>query len=195
MMSGPQVHTLTSLASPMVATSLMTLPAELPRQRPRLRLKPKAPTTTGFVDGGWWPRTRNLTAELPALAEVLSVRLGRVTRVAFAIPAWDPAPRRITVDGAVVRLEGFRSQDKHVLYLTGTDGQRISLLVIPPEAGESAGHQAMMTAASRTGGDRPGEILAVTGAAPDVSIPLPRKASDAALERWGTDGGRDDERG
>ena len=57
----------------------------------RLRLKPKAPTT-GYVDGGW---CRHLAAALPALAEILAVRLGPVTRVAFALAAWDTAPRGV----------------------------------------------------------------------------------------------------
>src|ERR1700759_3625480 len=94
----------------------------------RLRLKPKA-APTGYVDGGWWPRSRDLAVELPALAHVLAVRLGRVTRVAFALEAWDTAPRQITVDGAVVRLEGFHSQDQYVVHLSGSDGQRTGLLV------------------------------------------------------------------
>ncbi|WP_410639151.1 DUF5994 family protein [Amycolatopsis sp. lyj-346] len=42
---------------------------------PRLRLKPKAPTT-GYVDGAWWPTSRDLTAELPPILAVLAVRLG-----------------------------------------------------------------------------------------------------------------------
>jgi len=42
----------------------------------RLELKPDAPTT-GYVDGGWWPRSRKLEAELPALVAALGQRLGR----------------------------------------------------------------------------------------------------------------------
>jgi hypothetical protein len=51
-----------------------------------LRLKPKAPAT-GYVDGGWWPRSRDLSAELAALVEVLVVRLGRIERVATDCPS------------------------------------------------------------------------------------------------------------
>lgn len=56
----------------------------------RLRLKPSAPAT-GYVDGAWWPRSRDLTAELAALGEVLAIRL---ERVAYGLSAWDRAPRR-----------------------------------------------------------------------------------------------------
>ena len=129
----------------------------------RLRLKPKAPVT-GYVDGGWWPRTRDLTAELPELLAVLSVRLGPVHRVAFAMAAWLPPPsRRLLVDGMPVRLEGFHSQDKEIVYVSGLDGRRICLLVIPAEAGDTAGHEAMMTAAHRDNADSPASILCNAG--------------------------------
>lgn len=35
-----------------------------PEKTPRLRLKPKAPTT-GYVDGAWWPHSADLPTELP----------------------------------------------------------------------------------------------------------------------------------
>jgi len=53
-----------------------------PEHTPRLRLKPKAPLT-GFVDGAWWPPSEDLTAELPDLLSVLSVRLGPISRLTY----------------------------------------------------------------------------------------------------------------
>jgi hypothetical protein len=104
----------------------------------RLRLKPKA-AATGYVDGAWWPRSRDLTAELPALAEVLAVRLGRIERVAYPQSAWDNIPRRFEIDGYRVRLEGFIYQDEHTIHVTGSNRGRISLLVVPPEMADPAG--------------------------------------------------------
>ena len=75
----------------------------------RLRLKPRA-ATTGFVDGGWWPRSRDLAAELPRLLTVLSVRLGPIERVSFHLADWGPTTSKINVGGEVVRLAGYRSQ-------------------------------------------------------------------------------------
>jgi hypothetical protein len=129
---------------------------------PRLRLKPKAPAT-GYVDGAWWPKSRDLTEELPELVEVLGVRLGRVERVAYAMAAWTPPPRRFAVDGQRVRLEGFTYQNPHVIYVTGTNNGRISLLVVPPDTEEAKAHEALLTAAHRGNADRPAEILAVAG--------------------------------
>lgn len=143
----------------------------------RLRLKPKSPPT-GYVDGGWWPRSRDLSIELPALVHVLDVRLGKVTRVAFAMAAWESAPRMITVDGHTVRLEGFGSQSDHVLYVSGSDRQRVSLLVVPSDAEPTAAHDAMMTAATRDNVDRPTEILAAGGVLPDATSPRLRLVHD-----------------
>jgi hypothetical protein len=149
----------------------------------RLRLKPKAPAT-GYVDGAWWPRSRDLTAELPALAEVLAVRLGQVQRVAYALSAWDPASRRFEVAGYQVRLEGFSYQDRNIIHVTGSNRGRISLLVVPPETTDAAGHDALMTAGRRSNADRPEEILAA------ASLPTPRVATDDAKGRWEGDGGQ-----
>lgn len=135
----------------------------------RLRLKPKAPAT-GYVDGAWWPRSRDLATELAALAEVLAVRLGSVERVAYALSAWDAAPPKVDVNGIRIRLEGFTSQDQNTIHVTGSGG-RISLLVVPSELTDPAGHDAMMTAGHRGNADRPEEILAA------ATVPAPRPAS------------------
>jgi uncharacterized protein DUF5994 len=148
----------------------------------RLRLKPKGPAT-GYVDGAWWPRSADLTAELPALAEVLAVRLGRVVRVAYALSSWDPTPRRFEVDGGRTRLEGFTYQDRNIIHVTGSNGGRISLLVVPPNTADAAGHDAMMAAAHRGNADRPEDILNV------VRVPVPRQVHEYAAQRWESEGG------
>jgi uncharacterized protein DUF5994 len=147
----------------------------------RLRLKPKAPPT-GYVDGAWWPRTRDLISELPGLTEVLAVRLGRIERVAYALSAWDTSPSRLDIDDFRVRLEGFAYQDRNIIHVTGSSRRRISLLVVPPELTDPDGHAAMMTAGHRGNTDRPESILA--------SVPAPRQATEDATDRGQNDGGR-----
>jgi hypothetical protein len=149
----------------------------------RLRLKPKASATTGYVDGAWWPRSRNLATELPALAEVLAVRLGRIERVAYALSAWDITRHRFEVDGHRVRLEGFTYQDQDIIHVTGSNRGRISLLVIPPEMTDPEGHDALMTAAHRGNADRPEKILAA------FRLPAPRQSNENAAQRWESEGG------
>lgn len=147
----------------------------------RLRLKPKAPAT-GYVDGGWWPRSRDLTTELAALVEVLAVRLGRIERVAYGLSNWDAAPRKVGTHSLRVRLEGFTYQDQNIVHVTGSNGGRISLLVVPPGLTDTAGHDAMMTAGHRDNADRPEEILAA------VIIPAPRRA-EYSVDQRENDGG------
>jgi hypothetical protein len=77
---------------------------EVRREPLRLRMKPKASAATGWVDGGWWPRSRDLAVELPGLLAVLAVRLGRIERVSYHLPEWAPTVRKISYDGGVVRL-------------------------------------------------------------------------------------------
>ena len=173
MTSGPHVH---------------ASPASVGQRQLRLRLKPQGPTT-GYVDGGWWPRSRDLAAELPALAAVLAVRLGVVHRVVFAMAAWGATPCRVEIDGWRVRLEGFRFQDKDIVHVIGLDGRRVTLLVVPPEATDAAGHDAMMAAGQRDNADSPATILVITGASAGEPIPGPRMAPDSPDDRWEVDGG------
>jgi hypothetical protein len=178
MRSGPHLRIITPPA---------TLATEQPRQPLRLKLKPKAPTT-GYVDGAWWPRSRDLSAELPALLAVLAVRLGRVQRVSFNLTDWITAPRRIAVNGQPIRLGGFHSQHTHTVDVIGPTEPRITLLVIPPDTGQTTAHQVLMRASGRGNTDNIGELL--TPAA--TTEPLP-EIPDVAVARWEGDGGRADE--
>ena len=149
MSSGPPLRT---------ATPPVTMATEPPRLTLRLKLKPKAPTS-GYVDGAWWPRSRDLSAELPALLAVLAVRLGRTERVSYNLTAWDAAPRRITIDRQQVRLGGFNSQNTHTVDVIGPNEPRITLLVIPPETAQETAHQFLIRAARRDSIDTIAELL------------------------------------
>jgi hypothetical protein len=148
-----------------VSSTQTAPPVTKTRRELRLRLKPGG-SARGYVDGAWWPRSRDLATELPALAEVLTVRLGSVWQVVYALDSWDVAPRRIQLDGHPVRLEGFRSQDEDVVSVVSLDRRRISLLVIPLSADEKPGHDAMMAAGERDNADSPATILTAAGVRP-----------------------------
>ena len=162
MTSGPHIH---PLAAPAPVD-------DRPAPTLRLRLKPKG-SQAGYVDGSWWPRSRDLVSEVPELARVLAVRIGRVTRVAFPYAAWDIPPGQITVDGSMTRLEGFRHQDDYIVHVSGPDRRRISLLVIPPNATTIAAHDAMMASAGRDNVDQPADLLSAAGIGPGAQ-PRPR---------------------
>jgi Family of unknown function (DUF5994) len=118
-----------------------------PENTPRLRLKPKAPTT-GHVDGAWWPHSDDLADELPDLLAVLSVRLGAIERVLFNLNQWAKVPRRLRVGGREVRLDGYNLQPINTVQIMGNGGEKLLLLVIPPSTSPEAAHDAMMTAAA-----------------------------------------------
>ncbi|PZF80858.1 DUF5994 family protein [Jiangella anatolica] len=83
------------------------------------------------VDGAWWPRSRDLAAELPALLAALSRRGLEVARVAYHRDSWDGQPSSLPVAGGIVRLGWFRTIDPHLVSITGLDIQdRQDLLVI-----------------------------------------------------------------
>jgi hypothetical protein len=116
---------------------VVTSDADVAEQSLRVHLKPTTPDLggTGHVDGAWWPRSRDLTAELPTLIAALATRLGAVERVAYNLDEWPAAVRRFEVGAKRVRLEGFHSQGTDTVDAIGTHG-RVTILVIPP--GKSA---------------------------------------------------------
>src|ERR1700742_4839493 len=140
-----------------------------PESTPRLRLKPKAPTT-GHVDGAWWPRSDDLTTELPDLLAVLSVRLGAVDRVMYNLAEWATVPRRLVTGGRAVRLDGYRLQPANTLQVLGVGREKILLLVVPPHTDPDTAHEAMMTAAAPSNDSTVADLLSIgahDGQSPD----------------------------
>jgi hypothetical protein len=150
------------------------------RQHLRLRLKPRGPVT-GFVDGGWWPRSRDLPAELPALLAVLAVRLGPVESVSYNLDTWGPTPRRITLDGRVVRLAGYRSQHPATIDVLGA-AHRVTLLVVAPDAAPAAARGALMAAGHQGNADSVDALLLADPAADTGE-------DEIAQQQWDLDGG------
>jgi len=115
-------------------------------------------TSAGYVDAGWWPRSRDLTLELPALLDVLWTAAREMTRVTYNLEAWEPAPRRIHLAGRLVHLGGFHHHDPLVLSVTDArNTDRVDFLVIapetPPEFAERALHLASSIGEIRTPAD------------------------------------------
>jgi hypothetical protein len=165
------------------ASTTRSAPQSAPsdNQHVRLRLKPRAPAT-GFVDGGWWPRSRDLPAELPALLAVLAVRLGPVESVSYNLDAWGPTPRKLALDGRLVRLAGYRSQHPATIDVLSA-GHRVTLLVVPPEATPEAAHGSLMAAGRRANTARIDALL-LAGNADSAD-----DADEVAQQRWDLDGG------
>ena len=154
-----------------------------PEHTPRLRLKAKAPHT-GYVDGAWWPRSDDLTTELPDLLAVLSVRLGPIDRVLFKLTDWAKAPTKLTTGGRAVKLDGYRLQPSNTVEVLGLNRNRIALLVVPPHTDPDHAHATMMAAAG------PNNVSTVGGlfmaGEPDRETGT---QTAAAQERWDSEGG------
>ncbi|MEV4506913.1 DUF5994 family protein [Streptomyces klenkii] len=113
----------------------------------RLTLKP-AGADRGLLDGAWWPRSRDLARELPALTDVLDHRWARITRITVNPTYWPVIPRKIPVTGHVVHVGWFKAeQDPHKLLLLSYTEGRWDLLVIPPESSEPTAARLMAAAA------------------------------------------------
>jgi Family of unknown function (DUF5994) len=157
-------------------------------QSPRLTIKPAALTRrdAGHVDGAWWPRSRDLSAELPALFEALAARLGIVDRMAYNLTEWDVMDRRIDADGHRVRLGGFRYQGANTVGVTGVEGERLTLLVIPPETPASDARRVSFAAASQHNIDSVDNLLDRRGTRLRRRIPAPRVSIDDRRDGVGT---------
>ncbi|GEC03024.1 hypothetical protein SSP24_06790 [Streptomyces spinoverrucosus] len=116
----------------------------------------------GVLDGAWWPRSRDIAAELPQLITALTEYLGPITRVGLDADAWERLPMRMTIDDRLVHIDSFPVGDDTVLVTRG-EQDLFSLLVVPPHATPDAARAAMAEAV-RAGSVRHAEqILIDTG--------------------------------
>jgi hypothetical protein len=128
----------------------------------------------GILDGAWWPRSRDIAAELPSLITELVRHLGPITRVGLDASAWDELPTRLTIDDRIVHIDSFPIGDDTVLITRG-DRDYFSLLVVPPQAPSDAARAAMAKAVEAGNVTGAEQILIDTGTNPD----RPGRAEDA----------------
>ncbi|MBT2467439.1 hypothetical protein J7E97_06030 [Streptomyces sp. ISL-66] len=153
-----------------------TLPA-------RLSLTPRT-TLAGQLDGAWWPRSRDLEAELPALADALDEPWGRITRVTVNPTRWPVIPHTVPVAGHTLHVGWFAEQDPDkLILLSGTVG-RWDLLVIPPETAPAAAARLMTAAAI------PGSVLTARALmAAEAVIGGGMRDARSRVEDWESEGG------
>lgn len=149
----------------------------------RLSLTPKT-TLAGRLDGAWWPRSRDLAAELPALVDALEGRWGRITRVLVNPGHWPVVPHKVAVTGHVLHAGWFTEQDPNKIILLSYTTGRCDLLVIPPET-EPASAARLLTAAALPGSTLAAGSLMSGEAATSRRIREARNGEDA----WESEGG------
>jgi Family of unknown function (DUF5994) len=150
---------------------------------PRFRLKPKA-DCGGSVDGAWWPRSDDLTTELPDLIAVLSACRGAISRVMYNLNEWRAAPTQIATGGRAVQLDGYRGQPLNAVEVLDAKGNKMVLLVVPFYTDPDRAHAIVMEAAASGN---------VSGVDPLLMISATDRESRtnraAARERWDSQGG------
>ncbi|MER8012412.1 DUF5994 family protein, partial [Streptomyces sp. NPDC094149] len=114
----------------MSATLHPTLSHPEPVAPPAARLALKRDgASRGLLDGAWWPRSRDLLSELPALTDVLDPLWGRITRIAVNPKHWPVIPPKVPVDGHIVKVGWFTPEiDPHKLLLLSYGTGRWDLL-------------------------------------------------------------------
>jgi hypothetical protein len=142
----------------------------------RVSLRADAGSGGSPFDGAWFPRTRDLPVEVPELIAELDRRGVRIERFTYSLDAWTPAPRKVVVQGRVVRTGGFRSMDPQVVCLTWDGGtKRADLLVVPPETDVLTGARALRLCTRRGLPSSPQMVLAAARSTPLPQVPdLPR---------------------
>ncbi|MEU5160594.1 DUF5994 family protein [Streptomyces sp. NPDC020875] len=161
-----------------------TAPGGLATASPvRLSLTPMT-GLTGQLDGAWWPRSRDLEAELPALVVALGEPWGRVTRVTVNPVRWPVIPRTVAVNGRILHVGWFTEQDPDKLILLSYTVGRWDLLVVPPETAPASAARLMAAAAV------PGGVLTATSLMADETV-IGRGIRDARRreDTWEGEGG------
>lgn len=149
----------------------------------RMRLKP-ADQRFGSVQGAWWPRSTQLTTELPLLLAALWPRLGRFDRVVYDENAWAPAPLHLRFRSSEVVLDSSPDRSINKISLIRKDAESLVLLVVPPCTTPTRAYTAVMTAAKPDDVSTTDELLGIgTQAAED------RRFALMAHQRWESDGG------
>ncbi|KQX80695.1 DUF5994 family protein [Streptomyces sp. Root1310] len=152
----------------------------------RLSLAP-AGSAPALLDGAWWPRSRDLAAELPSLAAVLEPQWGRITRVTVNPTHWPVVPRKVTVAGHVVKVGWFLSeQDPHELLLLSYRLGRWNLLVVPPRTDPASAAWLMSAASDPLGTSTASRLME------EATRLRTASATDRAVEAvWDSEGGHE----
>jgi hypothetical protein len=112
----------------------------------RLTLMP-AGTGPQRLDGTWWPRSHDLSRELPALLSALEERWPHITRITVSRSMWRVGPSRLLLNGRILRVN--RSDVAHspnAICLLSYGVGRCDLLVVPPGTSAPEGLQLMSAA-------------------------------------------------
>jgi hypothetical protein len=90
--------------------------------------------TRAAVDGAWWPKSLDLSVELPDLLTVFGIWIGAVRRVVYDPNLWLAAPTRLIHHNGIVSLNPYRLVFSDTIYLMGTHSRDAVLFVLSPSS-------------------------------------------------------------
>lgn len=114
-----------------------------------------------LLDGGWWPRSRDLATEFADLVADFPAEYGRVVRAVYSPPDWDDSPRRVPVATGYVKVGKFPQDDTHLIHLRTSDRRVLRLLVVPSAFNEAQGAEALLASATPGNHHAAGDLLDV----------------------------------
>lgn len=114
----------------------------------------------GRLDGAWWPRSRDLAAELRVLVDGFPESHGHIDRVIFSRPDWDTCPRKVQLTRGVMKTGSFPSDASHVLVLGLSTRRQLALLVVPPGTDGATAEELMAGAAHHGNRSTGAELIA-----------------------------------
>lgn len=120
------------------------------------------------LDGGWWPRSRDLAVEMEDLVRHFPTELGRVTRAVVSPADWDLRARAVLVSGRYVGIDPSAPDDSHLAVLTTSQRRRLRVLVIPPDFTTDQGEEALLAAATFGNEHAPADLLDTVTEHPDI---------------------------
>jgi len=115
------------------------------------------------LDGAWWPRSRDLEQELPALVAELDHQWGRITHATVNRHLWPSLPHHVRTGTHTVRVGWYDSeQDPYEITLFSYEINRWDLLVVPPETDPDTAAR-LMASASGAGNRKSADALVEPG--------------------------------
>jgi len=141
-------------------TTLHGSSTDFSRPLPERVVFPDRGLAQGSIDGGWWPHSLDLAAELPPLIVEMFAAGFDITDVSYNIAAWAPAPHHLRVSRRWVCLHGDTAQDSASIQLIDSTGLKpIVVVVIPPATGPLVAENALVLAGRDGDRHRPDQIL------------------------------------
>ena len=146
----------------MTMNTMLPLPVGPRADSPlRLTLTPAGPWSR--LNGAWWPRSGDLSAELPSLIIELDRSWGRITRAAVHGPAWSGLHHDQPTGSHCIHVSWYdTAQDPHAISLYSYRIGSWELLVVPP-ATDPRRAELLMAAAARPGNHQAAATLLADG--------------------------------